>query len=88
MDGVRKTWARTRRWTRVGERVLLVGKHPFAGEEAVVLRMEVPWGVGKLFGRFPRVRTESGREEFIVQKGEWRSMGPESIRLRAKQAAR
>lgn len=73
-----------RRWPRVGERVLLVGKNPLAGQEAVVLRMEVPWGIRRLFGAFPRVRTDDGREDYIIGKHEWLMIltGPERERRR------
>ncbi len=77
-----------RRWPDVGERVRLAGKHPFAGEEAVVLRLEAPWGIRRLFGVFPRVRAESGREDYIIQKGEWLSLARDARRERARQAAR
>jgi hypothetical protein len=57
---------------RVGQRVRLVGKHPWAGHEGEVIRFEHLAG---LHGLHPRVRLENGQEAYITERGQARLVG-------------
>lgn len=53
---------------KIGDRVLLIGSHPWAGHAGEFVRQEEVAG----FGLRPVIRLDSGQECFVMRPEQWR----------------